>query len=95
MLKQVNMKTCWTPLNGSTNISSIAIQKNMFYICRLGLTKHVHGLDFKSEVTSVKSQMISCPTRTNSDKVNTSDFDSKYYMGADKVFDFLPIAKSY
>ena len=39
--------------------------------------------------------MISCPTRTNSDKVNTSDFDSKYYMGADKVFDFLPIAKSY
>ena len=39
--------------------------------------------------------MISCPTRTNSDKVNTSDLDSKYYIGADKVFDFLPIAKSY
>ena len=32
---------------------------------------------------------------TNSEKVNTSDFDSKYYIGADKVFQFSTIAWSY
>ena len=31
----------------------------MFFICRLGLTKHVHGLDFKSEVSdNLKSNKL-------------------------------------